>query len=591
MALTFDRYAGCCDVGGFWFAVPVQCILGGVAWNIIFRPGKVASKYSALHALRLKSRERTLDAPLNAFNPLLNPLFQSIPSFCHHNMEKRHKLRLYELGVPLDIVELAKECPTFPYTGRQELLGRKVEVREKIQARRCPDSTPTTWSNVIIKAVQKRSHLLTFIVARAASEVKVVLQLKKSVGVKEATSATRVSENRVPGNIGIRAPGTAEIHDVPDGLFYYTQSNTVVRVPRSRNEIRGLIAIRNALAGYMIKRVGREGEFNRKRNKEEEERKDIEEIGMGAKTFLPPPIDDEHACKSCYMLPMLESAPNTSNAPESLVDTYDLKTGHLTPEQGLVFRKRETLLSEERDLRRELWTIGAEDREKKWRYFAGMVVKPLTGVEHDAERDEKNAAGSKKWAPSSQGPSESDQRNLLNGHLNVGDPITVSVEPHLLAFAQGFITDLTPNAVKLGIDHKVDLEWIRARMRKDDPQFVAGEVVFRIDKDELFGGMGRMRNNLAQLFYANGDRKRLELVVDLRKPLFSPSIPPDSLAIESTFCQHVKNLNLSQKEAVIKVLSAEDWLRRRTGLKAETVEQVEAQWMAPPVVAATCLFE
>ncbi|KAF6760438.1 AAA domain-containing protein [Ephemerocybe angulata] len=496
--------------------------------------------------------------------------------------------------------------------------------------------------------------------------------------------------------------------DVPDGLLYYTQSDTVVRVPRSRNEIRGLIVARNALAGYMIKRVGREGEFNRKRNKDEEERKDIEEIGMGAETFLPPPIDDEHACKRCYTvdtcmlyryaysaktsetkLPMLESPPTASNAPESLVNTYDLKTGHLTPEQGLFFRKWETLLSlEERDLvrfRRELWTIGAGDREKKGRCFAGMVVKPLTGVEQDAEKDEKNAAGSSpagegrvykfsytfvrsvKWAPSSQGgSSESDQRNLLNGHLNVGDPITVSVEPHLLAFAQGFITDLTPVAVKLGIDHKVDLEWIRARMRKDDPQFVAGEVVFRIDKDELFGGMGRMRNNLAQLFYANGDRKRLELVVDLRKPLFSPSIPPESLAIESSSSQHVKNLNLSQKEAVSKVLSAEDYalvlgmpgtgkttvisalikilvaqgktvlltsythsavdtiLRKLddeaddksgAGLafgvlrlgnlekihpdvrkytlsakrKAETVEQLEAQWMGPPVVAATCL--
>ncbi|KAF5339801.1 hypothetical protein D9611_009204 [Ephemerocybe angulata] len=495
--------------------------------------------------------------------------------------------------------------------------------------------------------------------------------------------------------------------DVPDGLLYYTQSDTVVRVPRSRNEIRGLIVARNALAGYMIKRVGREGEFNRKRNKDEEERKDIEEIGMGAETFLPPPIDDEHACKRCYTvdtcmlyryaysaktpetkLPMLESPPTASNAPESLVNTYDLKTGHLTPEQGLFFRKWETLLSlEERDLvrfRRELWTIGAEDREKKGRCFAGMVVKPLTGVEQDAEKDEKNAAGSspagegrvykfsytfvrsKRWTASSQGPSESDQRNLLNGHLNVGDPITVSVEPHLLAFAQGFITDLTPDAVKLGIDHKVDLEWIRARMRKDGPRFVADEVVFRIDKDELFGGMGRMRNNLAQLFYANGDRKRLELVVDLRKPLFSPSIPPESLAVESSSSQHVKNLNMSQKQAVSKVLSAEDYAlvlgmpgtgkttvisalikilvaqgktvlltsythsavdtilrklddeaedKNGAGLgfgvlrlgnlekihpdvrkytlsarrKAETVEQLEAQWMGPPVVAATCL--
>ncbi|KAJ3509904.1 hypothetical protein NMY22_g16142 [Coprinellus aureogranulatus] len=370
--------------------------------------------------------------------------------------------------------------------------------------------------------------------------------------------------------------------DVPDGLLYYTQSDTVLRVPRSRNEIRGLVVARNQLASYMIKRIGRESDIKRKRREEieQESETDIEQIGINAEAFLPPPIDSEHACKKCYVLdtcmlyryaysaegelPTLEAAPTGLDAPSGILDTYHLKTGHLTPEQGLFFRKWETLLSlEERDLvrfRRELWTMGAEDREKSGRCFAGMVI--VSPSEEVAEKVELNAPSGTQLvavhANSNMASSDADQRNLLNGHLNVGDPVTLSVEPHLLAFAQGYIIHLTQDEVKLGVDHRVDLDWIRARMRKGGSTGDE-EVVFRIDKDELFGGMGRMRNNLAQLFYVNGDTKRLQLVVDLRKPEFTPSLSPEDLLHESETKAHVKHLNDSQRGAISKVLSAEDY--------------------------------
>jgi DNA replication ATP-dependent helicase Dna2 len=516
--------------------------------------------------------------------------------------------------------------------------------------------------------------------------------------------------------------------DVPDGLLYYTQSDTVVRVPRTRNEIRGLVVARNQLASYMIKRIGREGDIRKKRREEleqEERQGDIEEIGMGAEPFLPPPIDSEHACKKCYTLDTcmlyryafstttpssrllpLEEPPTGLDAPQSILDAYHLKTGHLTPGQGMFFRKWETLLSlEERDLvrfRRELWTIGAVERERMGRCFAGMVIRPSTlreeeGVGLNSPGSTPVGEGkeykfhytfvrSKSRVAATQTPtpahSQADKKNLLNGHLNIGDPVTLSVEPHLLAFAQGYITHLTADEVHLGVDHRVDLDQIRARMRKGQTQGVSSslvgkgeeeEVVFRIDKDELFGGMGRMRNNIAQLFYVNGDKKRLGLVVDLRKPDFTPSLSPEDLVSGPETRTHVEHLNDSQRGAISKVLSAEDYalvlgmpgtgkttviaalikilvaqgrtvlltsythsavdtiLRKldegrdesesgvgggkKGGLgfgvlrlgnlekihpdvrkytigarkKAETVEQLEMQWMGPPVVASTCL--
>jgi DNA replication ATP-dependent helicase Dna2 len=139
----------------------------------------------------------------------------------------------------------------------------------------------------------------------------------------------------------------------------------------------------------------------------------------------------------------------------------------------------------------------------------------------------------------------------------------VSAGP-LLALTRGYILELTPSKVVLGVDHVIDLEAIRTRLRREpctreEAIFEAGdeEVIFRIDKDELFGGMARVRNNLAQLFYAEGDRKRLGLVVDLQKPTFSepdPPFDPDAVSRASSL-----KLNSSQLSAMKKVLSADDY--------------------------------
>ena len=68
---------------------------------------------------------------------------------------------------------------------------------------------------------------------------------------------------------------------IPSGLLYYTQSEEVVRVPRGRNELRGLLDARNEMAAYMMRRVN---------------------PGKAPEPFLPPTINDEHACKKCYAL-------------------------------------------------------------------------------------------------------------------------------------------------------------------------------------------------------------------------------------------------------------------------------------------------
>ncbi|KAF9448170.1 Dna2-domain-containing protein [Macrolepiota fuliginosa MF-IS2] len=361
--------------------------------------------------------------------------------------------------------------------------------------------------------------------------------------------------------------------EVDAGLLYYTQKEEVVRVPVVRNELRGLIMARNELAGYMMRRH-RVGEGRVGQNEDE--------------PFLPPTIDDERACKKCYVLDtcMLyrKAVENVTDTSSPIADAYELKTSHLTQLQLEFFKKWERLISlEEKDIHRfkkELWTMGAKEREEKGRCFAAMVLDtsydptPSAGSQSGQYREDKIHKFTYRFLRSSetrtstrktQDGKEEEYESLLSGHMAVGEAITVSIEPDLLALARGFIVDLTPRTVVLGVDHELDLERIRWRLttgcQKPDQLRPGEEVIFRIDKDDLFGGMARIRDNLAQMFYAQGDMKRLRLVVDLRAPMFENLdwIDDEYCRDWREFVKHTKQLNSNQKEAVKRVLSARDY--------------------------------
>jgi DNA replication ATP-dependent helicase Dna2 len=123
--------------------------------------------------------------------------------------------------------------------------------------------------------------------------------------------------------------------DTKDGLLFYTQSEgEVVRVPRGRNEIRGLIGARNEMAAYMWRRI-RKGKA-----KAMDMDVDIEDAILGASNpnpvaneevkdepFLPAPIDDERLCKRCYALDTCllfrKTHPNHSSSAPTKRLTYD----------------------------------------------------------------------------------------------------------------------------------------------------------------------------------------------------------------------------------------------------------------------------
>lgn len=162
-----------------------------------------------------------------------------------------------------------------------------------------------------------------------------------------------------------------------------------------------------------------------------------------------------------------------------------------------------------------------------------------------------------RFVRSSQTRSQASQKayesslSLLGGLIATGDPIVVSMsDPEILSLARGFVLDLKPDSIVLGLDH--ELQGLACAERPDSPP--AAMQSFRIDKDELASGMGRTRDNLAQLFYAEGDHKRKQLIVDLAPPFFAPT-HSDYVSTE----EQSLNLNSDQRAAIDKVLSAQDY--------------------------------
>lgn len=221
--------------------------------------------------------------------------------------------------------------------------------------------------------------------------------------------------------------------------------------------------------------------------------------------------------------------------------------------------------------RKELWTMGAQEREERGRCFADMVL-DLGGLDPAVPIKSR---GIHQYTYRFRRGDEVKAGSLLSGHMSVGDAVSVSVEPHLLALSRGFVLHLTPTHVLLGVDHDLDEATLRERLRRRSrvhrtsvstlaaPDFGdAPQIVFRIDKDEMTGGMGRIRENLAHLFFAGGDTARLRLVVDLAPPVFAE---PSSATLlqdvrNSARCQELtSDLNASQQQAIEKVLCAEDY--------------------------------
>ncbi|PRQ72091.1 AAA domain-domain containing protein, partial [Rhodotorula toruloides] len=361
--------------------------------------------------------------------------------------------------------------------------------------------------------------------------------------------------------------------DIDSGLLYYTQSNEVFRVQAARNEIRGLILARNRFATFLHRRMT----LTPSEDEDDALWGDVDvpvssQVEGAELALLPPPIDDERSCKKCYVGDACMLYRKAVDGDEAICDDetdplqliYAGKTDHITPAHANFFKHWERLISlEEQELvrfKKEIWTLQAEEREQLGRCFANMVISEVKAEDLSS----KTSVHRFVYRLRPRSPPDS---SLLGGSISTNDPVVVSLEtPSILAISRGFVLSLSPVDLVIGVDRSLTA----------CPQTkgaAANELVFRVDKDELAAGMGRIRDNLVQLFTPGADARRRSLVVDLAAPRFRPVEEIKQAGLPS-------HLNDDQRQAVAKVLTAQDYAlilgMPGTGKTTTTAEIIKA---------------
>lgn len=335
--------------------------------------------------------------------------------------------------------------------------------------------------------------------------------------------------------------------NIASGLLYYMESSVTMRVPTIRREILHMIMQRNRLASYIRKR-----EIN-----------------------LPPMAKKENLCGRCY-------AQTSCFIYHKLADEGDGETSgmgtkfnevvkHLTPAHRDFFVKWENLLTaeekESRRLKRELWTMLSTAREKVGRCFSDVIIdKVLEQADHSKIN---------KFQYSFTKGSPSPDFSFLESQIAVGEPVVVSDEQGHFALALGYVTSVRKNRITLAVDRRLHNSRIRQPgFDEVDNQVFTGimdvnaqagqdssstansppSIRYRIDKDEFSNGMAVVRNNIVQIMADGvfGSQQIRRLVVDLEKPQFKTT--PTQYHVPGH-----DSLNVDQKRAVEKVMSAQDY--------------------------------
>ena len=189
-------------------------------------------------------------------------------------------------------------------------------------------------------------------------------------------------------------------------------------------------------------------------------------------------------------------------------------------------------------------------------------------------------------------------RLLGDGHFGVGDPIVVSSEAGHFALAIGFVKEVHEKSIVLSLDRDVFEDPSRVATAAEDDQSFEGmwslnpednanptaaaaaapprlpvNTVFRIDRDELTAGLGLIRNNIVNLFTAEGDAKRRRLIVESEPPQFSAR--SDFAADVQQRLPNWNELNVDQQAAVEKVFTGNTQIKNEA--RWETNKNVLAE--------------
>ncbi|KAJ5254558.1 hypothetical protein N7505_011767 [Penicillium chrysogenum] len=333
--------------------------------------------------------------------------------------------------------------------------------------------------------------------------------------------------------------------DVTFGLLYYLELTKTLSIRGIRHELLQMIQVRNHLAGYIRERQQ-----------------------------LPPMLRKARQCIRCYArTPCLiyhKLSEDGDGETSALGEDFDAAVGHLNNGDRDFFRKWDELLTKEEGnlvkFRRELWTLLSSEREALGRCFGDVVIDPNSVYEENTgtKINRYHYTFIKRQA--------SPGFSFAESQITVGEPIVISDEKGHFALANGYVVHTSSSHIKVGVDRKLHNARSRTagfdavtnqsfkgimEVGKEEPAALEDpgeQLVYRIDKDEFSNGMAIVRNNLIcmmdkDLFQA---RQLRRLIVEGQAPAFKTT--SSSYAITDP-----GNLNVDQRQAIEKVMSAKDY--------------------------------
>eukprot|EP01135_Chromosphaera_perkinsii_P003490 Nk52_evm16s245 gene=Nk52_evmTU16s245 len=342
--------------------------------------------------------------------------------------------------------------------------------------------------------------------------------------------------------LGDRAGG-----DISSGLLFYLKTCKMLAVPAMREEIRGILIMRNNLAG-----------------------------ALQARNRLPPVCKIPRVCEKCEHLSkcvtyhsgveggdfdsfMVKSELNSSDKINE--NDYVEKSGNMTKDQKAYLKQWLDLLgiegSDNGKFRREIWSMSSTAREKQGRCF-GLMQLDFDGAPIESTSDGIVYSFSRVAG-------HPNTKRLLDSSIAQGDLIVLGTENGHCCLGTGIVANVSQENVH--VKFKVEIRKNKTLLNDGILQSCVSDeyrnirksnnntLLYRIDKDDSGTRNDLARANIISIASDPKFRRLRSLVIDLAPPTFHtvPVVP------ESELRSMEAELNINQAHAINKALCAKDY--------------------------------
>ncbi|KAK1304282.1 hypothetical protein QJS10_CPB11g00184 [Acorus calamus] len=267
-----------------------------------------------------------------------------------------------------------------------------------------------------------------------------------------------------------------------------------------------------------------------------------------------------------HLPPMLRA--NGGDTESSGLDAvFDAHVQHLTAAHLNFLQKWDRLIDLEakitQDSRKAIWRPQTIKKEQKNNCLSSVILDASNGFSCKTSKDSQftyhfvhqDLSLDSEMHIGKEGDTLESIKGNLECALKCGDYVVLSTESGRVAVAKGVIIDISRIRVSVSLSRRLRLPGSEPSSEEKDLL----QEVWRIDKDEVASSYAIMRFNLIQLFVQTTQSLRLrKMIVDLEAPRFdSGSIFSQDPAL--SYVQSKKNLNVDQRRAIHKILTAKDY--------------------------------